>query len=181
MNDVWLAHHGIMGQKWGQRRFQNPDGTLTEEGKKRYKHEYSKAAQKINDEVLSTSTGKNRKRRIESEYQKRIEGEDFHNQVHELDDRYSKKYGSDPTNQWSKDTARAYVGELYGLHEKLLKELTYEETKKDIKNSKGYKEVQKLMTEYGDQEFKELAEYEMEKFYEQLAQYEVDNVRIQRG
>lgn len=32
----YLAHHGIKGQKWGVRRFQNPDGTRTEEGKKRY-------------------------------------------------------------------------------------------------------------------------------------------------
>ena len=29
-------HHGILGQKWGIRRYQNPDGTLTEAGKKRY-------------------------------------------------------------------------------------------------------------------------------------------------
>lgn len=32
----YLAHHGIIGQKWGVRRFQNPDGTLTAEGKARY-------------------------------------------------------------------------------------------------------------------------------------------------
>ena len=31
-----LYHHGIKGQKWGVRRFQNPDGTLTSAGKKRY-------------------------------------------------------------------------------------------------------------------------------------------------
>lgn len=31
-----LYHHGIKGQKWGIRRYQNPDGTLTEEGRKRY-------------------------------------------------------------------------------------------------------------------------------------------------
>ncbi len=31
-----LYHHGIKGQKWGVRRFQNSDGTLTEEGQKRY-------------------------------------------------------------------------------------------------------------------------------------------------
>lgn len=31
-----LQHHGIKGQKWGIRRYQNPDGSLTEEGKLRY-------------------------------------------------------------------------------------------------------------------------------------------------
>lgn len=31
-----LQHHGIKGQKWGVRRFQNTDGSLTAEGKKRY-------------------------------------------------------------------------------------------------------------------------------------------------
>lgn len=30
-----LVHHGIRGQKWGVRRFQNPDGSLTSLGKKR--------------------------------------------------------------------------------------------------------------------------------------------------
>lgn len=32
----FLCHHGILGMKWGIRRFQNKDGTLTEAGKKRY-------------------------------------------------------------------------------------------------------------------------------------------------
>ena len=31
-----LYHHGIKGQKWGVRNYQNEDGTLTEEGKERY-------------------------------------------------------------------------------------------------------------------------------------------------
>ena len=32
----YLAHHGIKGQKWGIRRYQNSDGSLTAEGKTRY-------------------------------------------------------------------------------------------------------------------------------------------------
>lgn len=32
----YLAHFGIKDMKWYQRRFQNPDGTLTEEGRRRY-------------------------------------------------------------------------------------------------------------------------------------------------
>lgn len=35
MYQTELYHHGIKGQKWGIRRYQNPDGTLTEEGKRR--------------------------------------------------------------------------------------------------------------------------------------------------
>ena len=32
----YLMHYGILGQRWGVRRYQNKDGTLTEEGRKRY-------------------------------------------------------------------------------------------------------------------------------------------------
>ena len=32
----YLEHHGILGMKWGVRRYQNEDGSLTDAGKKRY-------------------------------------------------------------------------------------------------------------------------------------------------
>ena len=37
--DDELMHYGIKGQKWGVRRFQNEDGTLTPAGRKKYKLE----------------------------------------------------------------------------------------------------------------------------------------------
>lgn len=36
MSELYLAHHGILGQKWGIRRFQKEDGSLTSAGKRRY-------------------------------------------------------------------------------------------------------------------------------------------------
>ena len=43
----YLAHHGIKGQKWGVRRYQNEDGTLTAEGKKRYRKEVCQKLKKL--------------------------------------------------------------------------------------------------------------------------------------
>ena len=40
----WVAHHGVKGQKWGVRRFQNPDGTLTDKGRARIKKLQNKEA-----------------------------------------------------------------------------------------------------------------------------------------
>ena len=36
MNNLYLEHHGIKGQKWGVRRYQNPDGSYTAAGRDRY-------------------------------------------------------------------------------------------------------------------------------------------------
>jgi hypothetical protein len=38
---TFIAHHGIKGQKWGVRRFQNADGSLTKAGKERYNEQNS--------------------------------------------------------------------------------------------------------------------------------------------
>lgn len=47
MYNTELYHHGILGQKWGIRRYQNPDGTLTEEGKRRLREYQEKESEKL--------------------------------------------------------------------------------------------------------------------------------------
>ena len=45
-----LYHHGIKGQRWGIRRWQNPDGTLTTAGRKRYGIGTSKKAYALREQ-----------------------------------------------------------------------------------------------------------------------------------
>lgn len=45
-----LYHYGVKGMKWGIRRYQNPDGSLTDKGKKRYAESIRKAAEDTSTE-----------------------------------------------------------------------------------------------------------------------------------
>lgn len=62
-----LFHHGIKGQKWGLRRFQNEDGSLTPEGKLRYNQDGSiRDPSKMTDEELNKA---NRRMQAEQTYE----------------------------------------------------------------------------------------------------------------
>ena len=71
-----LYHHGILGMKWGVRRFQNKDGSLTPRGKSRKKsksadiptHEdYSKAHNKKSVKSMSDAELRARLNRLQME------------------------------------------------------------------------------------------------------------------
>lgn len=46
MTNNELYHHGVKGQKWGIRRYQNENGTLTAEGRRRYLEDTSAAGER---------------------------------------------------------------------------------------------------------------------------------------
>ena len=58
MNNNELMHFGIKGMKWGVRRYQNEDGTLTEKGRKKYlgKKPYS-VTNKVNKDDIVIKRG----------------------------------------------------------------------------------------------------------------------------
>ena len=60
-----LRHHGVLGMKWGVRRYQNPDGSLTPLGKNRF-------AEVSDDDRLSTKQTK-QARKIYQKQKRRVD------------------------------------------------------------------------------------------------------------
>lgn len=67
MQEQYLIHHGIKGQKWGLRRYQYDDGSLTEAGRRRYGYDIDRAKKMYEDaksdykKYLSNETAANLK------------------------------------------------------------------------------------------------------------------------
>lgn len=73
--DGTLYHHGIKGQKWGLRRYQNEDGSLTAAGREHYGYGNRIADRISRPGLLSGSQGISKKSNLRSQsiYQKRGE------------------------------------------------------------------------------------------------------------
>ena len=72
MSNNQLQHAGVKGMKWGVRRYQNADGTLTPAGRKRYGHDdYRRAHSSKSVKSMSDTELRARNNRLQMEAQYR--------------------------------------------------------------------------------------------------------------
>ena len=115
MEDItYLAHFGIKGQRWGVRRYQNEDGTLTPEGRKRYGELTSRLdsgnfSNKDVSEYLSLRKVKTKSDRIEK---RRARTADIQKKFNDFRDRNTsdtmKKARREDINKLSNEELRQY-------------------------------------------------------------------------
>lgn len=79
-HEEFIKHHGIKFQKWGVRRYQNEDGSLTPEGRRRYRKLRIKDLKRITEEEIEGLTERIKKEnalidlsRKQVDYQKSME------------------------------------------------------------------------------------------------------------
>lgn len=126
-----LYHHGIKGQRWGIRRYQNPDGSLTSAGQKRYSKEYD-----TNLTKAASNVTKNASSRYVKAWNKAAD--DVNN---DLIDKYNKKH--DP-----KDSD--YEEKYESMFEELMVHYYNKMLLDEIRNDSNYKKAKDIYSKYKD-------------------------------
>lgn len=126
-NEEMLEHHGIKGQKWGVRRYQNEDGTRTAAGKKREK---SRSDEPAHEDYNKAHSGKSVKDMSDAELRSRLnrlQMEKQYSQLTNSDTDKGKKFVSDAmkvaTGVATATTTALTIYNNYGKIKKIVDEM----------------------------------------------------------
>ena len=104
-HDDYVIHHGVLGQKWGVRRYQNDDGSYTDAGRRRYTHAEKKTIRQASKDAKEYARAKmyygdgagNRRKLINATVKQRSK-----------DPLYKKAFDSELAGKdWAKEASKA--------------------------------------------------------------------------
>lgn len=104
MYEYELYHHGVKGQKWGVRRYQNKDGSLTPAGKRRIKDDGTFKTNKEYRKEISDARFEARKK-----YNAKYGVDEAYEKADEALYRKAKKLGIDPADIDPDESERIYA------------------------------------------------------------------------
>ena len=147
-----LEHHGIKGQRWGVRRYQNPDGSLTAAGKKRQERNEKREEKKEYRENVWTQQ-KIKQKAYDARYYADLFEKQYDKSSAKLEKRAAKDLAKN--NELSKRTIR-----LQNTTEQLKKDRdAYQDyANKTIDLAANYTEA--LIKKYPDKKIKDVVRYE---------------------
>lgn len=140
-----LMHYGVLGMKWGVRRYQNKDGSLTDAGKKRYADELMKGYKNAS---YSRYTNESFRNKI-----KNTKNERFQKNIKELNKEYIKF-----NNKWYNTNEKLERIEDE-FHNEMLRKYNYDTTKFTKEDHEKWKNMSNDLLK-NNKEYKELFEKE---------------------
>lgn len=149
-NSNYLMHHGILGQKWGIRRYQNEDGSLTDAGRRRLLKETSKLVRTNTVEGKNAALKKLKESYTEEQMRSLV---DLKSKYEKLNAKEHKRYTKEVNKEIKRNTknGKEPTGDaLERLHEKVFEKMT------DTKESEEAYNAWKEYIDYGQKAAKEL-------------------------
>ncbi len=152
VKDDELYHHGILGMKWGVRRYQNSDGSLTSAGKHRYNKEMAKlkSEEKVikNREKTRDKMAKLEAKRKDIEARKKaLDDEDSKKEIHGLSGKKHNSSSEEKPKKISEMTNEEIQAKIDRMNlEKRYSDLVSEKTNPKSAPSKGQKIVEEILT-----------------------------------
>jgi hypothetical protein len=139
-----LYHHGIKGQKWGVRRYQNPDGSYTTEGLKRYGRQTNRILNKYGDNEHTRKAIQYRNLEREKDYYDRMEESPSDKRLFKDYERARKNPTDDNIEELLKTV---------GTRDQILKmrrEVIKQQGKKHLDDDEVAKHVYKKISDFGN-------------------------------